>query len=237
VENKYKIYLGIEGQVYQIPVLPRENPLKHPTDHKTHDILSIGEVIVPRLPSLTELSLESYFPGDNKDSLLLGIPYITPERYISVLGKAWKNGTVIDVVINRYDVAGSAMYDTNVSAVITEFDATDKGGEAGDVYYKLKLKEYRNYAPVKVQIPPVQAAGRVQETEQRPVASNALYVGANVIANGKYYYTSYGDKPTGTANNLKTVVSRIINESSRPYPILIGGTRGWISRSQLQVIG
>ena len=106
------------------------------------------------------------------------------------------------------------------------------------MYYKITLKEYRDYGPVKISLPqPETQELAAQEEEQRPVTTPELRVGAAVLANGTYYSSSYGDRPTGNANNLQTTVSRIIPDPSRPYPILIGGSRGWIKAEQLQVTG
>ena len=150
------------------------------------------------------------------------------------------NREICDLVISRYDATGSRMYDTNISAVIDSFETTEKGGEAGDIYYKIKFKEYRDFAPIKVDLlQPGQPHQDVQNEEQpRPLSAvPELRVGAAVIANGTYFSSSYGDKPTGTANNLSTTVSRIIPDASKPYPVLIGGSRGWIKAEQLQVVG
>jgi hypothetical protein len=133
------------------------------------------------------------------------------------------------------------MYDTNISAVIDSFETTEKGGEAGDIYYKIKFREYRNYAPIRIILPTLEQTGNeATQTEEQERATSAvpeLRVGASVIANGTYFSSSYGDKPTGTANNLATTVSRIIPDASRAYPILIGGSRGWVKADQLQVTG
>ena len=59
-----------------------------------------------------------------------------------------------------------------------------------------------------------------------------MRVGATVIANGTYCYSSNGSKPHGTANNLKTEVKRIV--AGAAYPVLIG-SYGWIKESDVQV--
>ena len=61
-----------------------------------------------------------------------------------------------------------------------------------------------------------------------------MRVGASVVANGRYYYDSYGGRPYGTANSLSTTVTRIV--SGNPYPIHIGHY-GWVQESQLQITG
>ncbi len=240
MRNKYKFFADVGGDTMEFPVNPKEYSISYPSDNKTYNVLDIGEIVVPRLPSLMEVSWESYFPGDSDDPLIYGHDWTDPEDYVEAIIDARDNQEICDLVISRYDARGSKMFDTNISAVIDSFETTEKGGEAGDVYYKIKFKEYRDFAPIKVSPPqPEQPSQTVQINDQpRPLsAAPELRVGATVIANGTYFSSSYGDKPTGTANNLSTTVSRIIPDASRPYPILIGGSRGWIKADQLQVTG
>lgn len=238
MKNRYNFYLDIGGETIEFPVNPKECSISYPTDHKTYNILDLGEIIVPRLPSLMEVSWESYFPVNENDPLIMGHDWMEPEEYIELIEDAVREKEICDLVISRRDVTGGRLYDTNISVLITSFKTTDKGGETGDVYYKINLKEYRDYGPVKISLPQPEAqAPAVPAEEQRPVATPELRVGAVVTVNGTYYSSSYGDKPTGTANNLQTTVSRIIPDTSRPYPVLIGEGRGWIKAEQLQVIG
>ena len=240
MRNRYKFFADIGGDTIEFPVNPKEYTISYPADHKTYDILDIGEIIVPRLPSLMEVSWDSYFPGNSDDPLIYGHDWMEPGDYVEAIKDAMDNQEICDLVISRYNAGGSRMYDTNISAVIADFETTEKGGEAGDVYYKIKFKEYRNYTPIKI---PLENNNNTDSTSTSDNSQRAespaleLRVGATVMANGTYYSSSYGDKPTGTANNLSTVVSRIIPDASRPYPILIGGSRGWIKADQLQVTG
>ena len=240
MRNRYKFFADIGGDTIEFPVNPKEYTISYPADHKTYDILDIGEIIVPRLPSLMEVSWDSYFPGNSDDPLIYGHDWMEPGDYVEAIKDAMDNQEICDLVISRYNAGGSRMYDTNISAVIADFETTEKGGEAGDVYYKIKFKEYRNYVPIQIPLQDNNNTDSPSNSENSQRAESPvleLRVGAPVIANGTYYSSSYGDKPTGTANNLSTVVSRIIPDASRPYPILIGGSRGWIKADQLQVTG
>lgn len=240
MRNRYKFFADIGGDTIEFPVNPKEYTISYPADHKTYDILDIGEIIVPRLPSLMEVSWDSYFPGNSDDPLIYGHDWMEPGDYVEAIKDAMDNQEICDLVISRYNAGGSRMYDTNISAVIADFETTEKGGEAGDVYYKIKFKEYRNYAPIKIPLENnnnTDSSSTSDNSQRAESPALELRVGAAVIANGTYYSSSYGDKPTGTANNLSTVVSRIIPDASRPYPILIGGSRGWIKADQLQVTG
>lgn len=239
MRNRYRIYIDIGGDTIEFPVNPKEYTVSYPTYHKTYDVLDIGEIIIPGLPSLMEVSWESYFPGNKNDPLIQGHDWMEPGDYVDAITSSMEEKEICDLVICRRDASGNRMYDTNISAVITKFETMEKGGEAGDVYYKIALKEYRDYSPIKVTLPQptTQDQPAIAEEGQRPASVPELCVGASVIANGTYYSSSYGDGPTGTANNLQTTVTRIIPDASRPYPVLIGGSRGWIKADQLQVTG
>lgn len=239
MKNRFRIYLDIGGETLMLPVLPKENPVKYPSSTKKYNIMGVGDIIVPQSPGLIKVTASSYFPGNESDPLLLG-RWRKPGRYIEMLEAAREDGSIIDVLVCR----GRPAHDTNISAVITNFETTDKGGEPGDVYYKLELTEYRDYGPSKIILPApageaaqgLEAPMPATEETERPVTTPDLYVGAQVIANGPYFNDSYGGKPSYTANNLATAVSRIIDDPARAYPILIGDGRGWMKREHLQVV-
>lgn len=54
------IYVVFGGRKVKIPVNPEEIEIKCPTDHKTYDVIGLGEIVVPRRPSLREVSWESF---------------------------------------------------------------------------------------------------------------------------------------------------------------------------------
>ena len=73
----------------------------------------------------------------------------------------------------------------------------------------------------------------------RSIPQGQLYAGASCIANGSYFYTSYGDEPHGTASGRRVLVSRIV-DATRPACVHItdeaGNPLGWIDKSALQVV-
>lgn len=232
LRNECSIYMKFGRRKIKIPVNPEELKIQYPSDNKTYHVIGKGEVVVPRKPSLRVVSWESFFPGDNGD------PYVNsgakdPEDYEKYFSDAMKNKTIGRLIISR-----SGMYDTNLPCIVSNFETTDKGGEPGDMYYSIELTEYRSYAPetVSVLAAPAESSEPAEASTEavREVETPVLRVGASVIANGKYWYDSYGSKPYGTANNLNTTITRIV--SGNPYPIHIG-SYGWISESQIQITG
>ncbi len=226
------IYLVFSGKKIKIPVNPEEIEIKHPTDHKTYDVIGVGEIVVPRKPSLKEISWESFFPGD-RSAVYVNSGAKVPSYYMKSLESALKKKRVGRLIITR-----SGVYDTNMKCIVSNFEIKDKGGEPKDIYYSLELKEYRSYAPKVVSILTTPAPGQTNteaSTETaRAVETPVLRVGAPCVVNGEYCYDSYGGKPHGTANNLNTTVTRIV--SGNPYPIHVG-SYGWVTESQLQITG
>ena len=228
------IYLKL-GKKLRIPVNPETIEISHPTINKTHDVLGVGEIVVPMKPGLSEISWESFFPGDDAD------PYVgdftEPETLVKQIQKAIENASIGRVVITR-----SRLFDTNMRCIVEDFTLKDRGGEPNDIYYSITLKEYRDYSPETVTIvqeiaqedaPADKVIEATTETE-RPVETPVVRVGASVIANGTYCNDEYGSKPHGTASGLSTTITRI--NPGTPYPIHIG-YYGWMQESDLQIVG
>lgn len=232
VDNGCSIYITFGGKKMKIPVNPEKIEIEHPSDNKKYNVLGKGEIVVPRRPSLRVASWESFFPSSRQH------PYVNsgakkPKDYVAALEKAMRTKQKCRLIITR-----SHLPDTNMRCIVSEFKLTDKGAEPDDIYYSIKLMEYKAYEPEIVQIivepTPEQPTADVATEQQRAVETPVLRVGATVVANGKYWYDSGGSKPFGTANNLSTTVTRIA--SGRPYPIHIG-QHGWLQESQIQITG
>ena len=228
------MYLKFGSRKMVLPVNPEEISISYPTNNKDYDVIGTGQVVVPRKPALKEVSWEGFFPASRSD------PYTDsdaddPEDYVRKIESAMRAKQKIRLIITR-----DRLYDTNMRCIVSEFETTDKGGEPGDIYYSITFREYRDYSPQTVSIITTPAADQPSSAAvataeaRRPVETPVMRVGATVIANGQYWYDSYGAKPFGTANNLQTTVSRIVD--GNPYPILIG-SYGWIRADQLQIVG
>ncbi len=231
------IYLKF-GKRLKVPVNPEEITITTPSKNETFDVLDKGEIVIPMPAGLTEVSFESYLPSDDDDPFMDGSA--SPKKFIKTLKSAKEKRIKGRLIISR-----SELFDTNIRCVVEEFTTTDKGGEPGDLYYSIKLREYRDYSPQVVNIiqPSVSneavtasadSTAQATTTTERPVETPVMRVGAQVIANGTYCNDSYGSKPHGAASNLSATVQRIV--SGREYPILVG-SYGWMQESALQVVG
>lgn len=63
--------------------------------------------------------------------------------------------------------------------------------------------------------------------------------GLHCRCTGRLYASSYGDGPGAYLNNDEVYISRVIEDSSRPYPILLGNQwtdqLGWVTGKNLKI--
>lgn len=220
------IYLKF-GRKIKIPVNPEEINITHSSNNKTFQVLDKGEIVVQMPPALTEVSFNS-FVSNNDEPFTDGS--ITPRAFVKALKRAKDERIKGRLIITR-----SELFDTNIRCIIEDFDVIDKGGEPDDIYYSIKLKEYRDYSAQSVTFVNQTEDNTAQATAtaERPIETPVLRVGAQVIVNGPLCYDSAGNPPWVAASGLSATVMRI--ETGQLYPIYVGS--GWVQESELQIVG
>lgn len=234
LDNNYFIYLSGSRGNMQVPLLPEEFRIEYPDDHQTYNVLDIGEVIQPRLPGLKNISWDGLLPDSGEAFENNGVD---PDTFISRVTNYLDSGEPIRFIVSRSNEQGY-LFDTNIKCIVTSFRQEERGGEPGDVYYSIELSEYRDFEAQVIALIPTPTANVVNaDTTPQRESGGAIGVGDNVIANGTYYYSSYGDSPTGKATNLRTTVTRIVGspKSGQKYPYHIGHY-GWLTLGQLKKV-
>ena len=104
-------------------------------------VLDLGEVLLLRKKGLRILSWESFFPADSA-------PYTTgqvrdPISIIQAIQKARDSKTPVRFLITGTDL------DCNIRMGIESFEYEERSGELGDLYYTIKLYEWKDTSPKK----------------------------------------------------------------------------------------
>ena len=242
--NNFGLFFTRDGTVIRLPVNPEKLPVARDNANDDYNVLGIGPIMVPRIPSLKEITISSFFPGRPFSGVLTSGGFEPPEFYIQFFESAMNDKAPILYTPVRYYENGEPFMtgDPGMTCLVTQFNTEERGGETGDFYYDLTLTEYRDYSPGTIQVKTAATASApaVVTTEpSRDIPQGQLVVGATCIANGPYYYTSYGDEPHGNGNGRTVVVSRIV-DAARAYPIHVtnesGGALGWMKKEALQVV-
>lgn len=242
--NNFGLFFTRDGQVVRLPVNPEKLPVARDNDNGEFNVLGIGPIMQARTPKLKVVTISSFFPGREFSGVLTSGAFQPPEFYIQFFESAMNDRATILYTPVRYYENGEPFFtgDAGFQCLVTSFQTEERGGETGDFYYDLEITEWRDYTPQTVQVQQQATASTpavVTQEPSRDIPAGELTVGATCIANGPYYYTSYGDEPHGNANGRTVLVSRIV-DGSRPDPIHIttesGGALGWTAKASLQVV-
>ena len=244
MRNDFGLLFTRDATVIRLPVNPAKLPVAKGTENGEYNVLGLGPIMVPRTPSLREVTISSFFPGRPFSGVLTSGAFQPPEFYIDFFQRAMDELAPILYTPVRYYENGEPFMtgDTGFQVLVTDFQTEERGGETGDFYYDLTLTEYRDYAPQTMEVKSAGSEGApavVATQPSRDIPQGELYVGCPCIANGPWYYTSYGDEPHGTGSGRRVVVSRIVDKT-RAYPYHVtdesGGPLGWMKGEALQVV-
>lgn len=232
LEPNTKIWLTINGNRFQIPVNPEKLDIGEAMSPDTFQILYKGQIQVPKHRNLRTFKWSSFFP--QSDTPFVPDGSRNPRRYVYWIKQAMTNVSICELAVEGPDIS------LCVKVTIKSFNQTFEGGP-DEIKYTIDLLEWRSYKPKKVK-KLKDSSGQdkkelATEKDERPITKAVIAVGVKVVANGPYYYDSYGSEPHGTARNKSTYIKRIV--PGRAYPVLIGDKDylGWTKESSLQVKG
>lgn len=196
------------GNTIQIPVLPEKLEVSSPGKNKAETVLGLGEVLLLRERGLRTVSWESFFPaGDG--------PYVTGRRRVPLqLVRDIQNARDTKKPI-RFLLLGTDL-DVNTQMGVESFDYQERGGEPGDIYYSIKLSEWREYGAKKMilsQNGGVTSASSRSGTPGVP-GSYTVVSGDSLWAIAKRFYGA-GDKWKGIYEANKPIIGANPN---RIYP-------------------
>ena len=218
--------IGTRATEFLLPMNPEKIDIKGDASQDSFRIIGKGQITVPQHGNLRKFSWNGFFPG-------IETPYtgafLPPEYYINIFENARQNGTIgrLKIYTNHGQI--------DCPVIVKSFNTHEEGGNIFDVSYSVELIEWKDYSPRTLKVDEKEKTATEQPKKRTPKAG-AVTVGAKVIANGKYFYDSYGSKPFGTAKNLSTEITRIVEhpKNGQDYPVHIG-KYGWTKLSNLQV--
>lgn len=227
-----RFFFEFKNQIVQLPVNPEKIVLKSSGSNKVEEIVKIGEINLLREKKLTECTIEGFLPAN------LNAPYIVtsgrfkpPEFYLEFFEKIRASKTPCRFIISDMDIN-----------MLVSIEKLEYGLTAGDpdTQYSMSLKEFRPFSAKTVVIKsPTTLSGAPRIEKPALERSKTRFaIGDIVIANGKYWYTSYGGSPYGIANNRTVKIGLIVADTTRKYRYAIytleGGGLGWIAEDQIK---
>lgn len=122
------------AEVLWLPVNPDNISVTSTHGFTDVDVTNLGEYTVIGSGRLREYSFSSLFPRKYNASYCAYESLRDPYEYVSMIERWQRSGKPV-----RFIVTGTPI---NLAVTIRSFEYEERGGEPGDVYYTLNLKEY-----------------------------------------------------------------------------------------------
>lgn len=137
---RYAITLTFQsGGMLQLPILPEKLKVSSPGKNKTATVLGIGEVLLLRLKGLRSVSWDSFFPASSAPYVTGSI--ITPVEAVRAIQTARDSREPVQFTLSGSDL------DINTQMGVEDFSYDERFGAVGDIYYSIKLSEWKDYSP------------------------------------------------------------------------------------------
>ncbi|MCD9024311.1 LysM peptidoglycan-binding domain-containing protein [Cohnella silvisoli] len=190
-----------EEETLQLPVNPAEITVNSPFGFEDVSVSNFGEYTVIGNNQLRSYTISSFFPRDHNESFCAYSNLPEPWSAARQIERWQKSGKPV-----RFVVTGSAGID--IPATIRNFTFGERGGEPGDVYYALEMKEYvfigasRKFGDVAKKSPEVRIAAMRPSTKETPSSyavksGDSLWkIAARVYGNGDDWRKIYDKNRT-----------------------------------------
>lgn len=143
--SEYRMTLIVGGQEINIPVLPAKLNVSSPGKNERTTVLQLGEVLLLRKKGLRVLSWESFLPASKAPYTVGQIK--TPVEIVKAIQKARDKESPVRFLITGTDL------DVNIRMGIESFEYEERAGELGDLYYTIKLYEWKDISPKRIVLP------------------------------------------------------------------------------------
>ena len=158
--SNYKMTLIVGGREINIPVLPAKLNVSSPGKNERVTVLELGEVLLLRKKGLRILSWESFFPVSKAPYTVGQIK--DPVSIVQAIQKARDQKSPVRFLITGTDL------DCNLRMGIDSFEYEERSGELGDLYYTIKLYEWKDISPKRIVLPEKKEEPAKTQEPERP---------------------------------------------------------------------
>lgn len=158
--SNYKMTLIVGGREINIPVLPAKLNVSSPGKNERVTVLELGEVLLLRKKGLRILSWESFFPVSKAPYTVSQIR--DPVSIVQAIQKARDQKSPVRFLITGTDL------DCNLRMGIDSFEYEERSGELGDLYYTIKLYEWKDISPKRIVLPEKKEEPAKTQEPERP---------------------------------------------------------------------
>lgn len=139
----YRFYLKQGEKQFLFPVTPSEIHIKTPSGNQTVSILNMGEINILRRPKLREIRFKALLPGRKLHFVQTEGGFHEPLYFIHTLAEFQYNKKPVQFLIFRRLSDGTQIFCENAEMVLEDVSVMERGGDQGDFWVEIFLREYR----------------------------------------------------------------------------------------------
>ena len=125
------------------PVTPSQVQTKVGNCNETVQILQMGQANLLKNAGLEEVRFRALFPGRQYHFVQVEEGFREPSYFLERLKDYKKAQKPVQLIIFRRLADGSQIFCSNVEMGLEEYNILEQGGEQGDFWVEIALKEYR----------------------------------------------------------------------------------------------
>lgn len=125
------------------PVTPSQVQTKVGNCNETVQILQMGQANLLKNAGLEEVQFRALFPGRQYHFVQVEEGFREPSYFLERLKDFKKAQKPVQLIIFRRLADGSQIFCSNVEMGLEEYTIVEQGGEQGDFWVEIALKEYR----------------------------------------------------------------------------------------------
>lgn len=213
---------------FVFPSLPEEVKGQSRTNYQTYDIISYGEVKIPKGMKPTEISWDGIFFGAAKKNESIVKQWRKPSECEKILKNWQEKGTVLRLMVTGTNI--------NIDVTISSFECTDYGGY-GNKKYSIEFTQFRSlkvYTTDELKI-----VKFVKKTTTRPAAAAPKNKGSYTVKSGDNLWSIarkfYGGSGS-TWSKIYNANKSVIESTARRYGYSSSNNGWWIFPGTVLVI-
>ena len=139
----YRFYLKQNGEQILLPVAPAELTTQVKGESKKVELVDVGEGSILKEIGLRRISFKILLPAVQYSFVQTEGAFQKPIFFLNQFRQYKMSKKPVSLIVFRKLADGTELFSGNMEVSFEEYTVVEKGGEQGDFWVEIQLKEYR----------------------------------------------------------------------------------------------
>lgn len=180
----YRFYFKQGNKQVLLPVTPSEIRTKTGNHNKTSYVLNIGEVSLLKKVGLQEVSFTLLLPNTRLSFVQVEDGFHPPSYFLDTFYEMKASKEPIQFIIFRKLADGTQLFCGNMEMSFEEYSILERGGEQGDFWVEIHLKEYKKAQSIRFDVKNNGGSASVSEVRSVEAKSKGVTAQSYTVKKG-----------------------------------------------------